>query len=194
MIIPVYRVVVSQYPIDATTRIEAGQVVSLDATTGKVVKCYNTLRPIGLAADRNRNAESYEWTNRVSDFGNDTRASRLMSVYHGGGEFYVDVNDSTITTPNGTAIGGVVVSGDGVTYSAPLYASGVNADAATAGMLTDTAGSATVVVATVLETEAALDSGIPGEYEPGSSVQYTTDYDTSNGTGARKWVKIKLEI
>lgn len=187
MIIPVYHVITTQYPIAASTTIEPGQVVALD-TNGYAVKAdadgaNNLAVPIGLSADRNRAAESYEYQNRLSDMGNQTAASGMLSVYTGvGSEFYVDIDDSTITTPNGTAISGVVVDGLTLTPGTKLYVwTG-------AGQLHTTQTSSGMLVAIVTEAEQTLASGIPGEYEPGSSVAYADD------AVSRSWVKIKLMI
>ena len=177
MIIPVFRGLTTQFPIAATTTIEAGMVVTLNSTTGYAEACDLADVPVGIAADRNRASESYEWVNRVSDSGNDTAASGMLSVY-ASGEFYVDMNDSAITTPNGTAITGVIVSDCVTTPGAPLYT-------AANGQMDDTSGGATKI-GICLEEAASLDSGIPGEYEPGSSVAYTDD------AVPRTWVKIRL--
>jgi len=195
MIIPVYRVTTSQFPIDATTTVYPGQVVKLTSTSGKVTLCGSTETPIGLAGDRNVASEALEWVNRVSDSGNDTAASGMMTVYHSGGEFYVDVDDDSIETPAGTDITGVITAGSG---TSALLKPGTALYTTASGQMQTVAGSETQV-AIVLEAAvnsagvttgvgAALDSGIPGEYEPGSSVNYATD-----GTN-RTWVKIKLVI
>jgi len=184
MIKPVFRVVTSQYPILATTTIEGGMVVTIDSN-GRAVACGASDVPVGISADRNRASEAYEFVNRVSDSGNDTRASGLLSVYHGGGEFYVDMDDSAITTPAGTAITGVIVNGATVTPDMqPLYA-------AASGQMDD---SGSTIVARTIENPvnydgtASLETGIPGEFEPGSSVDYADD------DVPRTWVKIKLII
>jgi hypothetical protein len=186
MIIPVYHIVSSVLPIQSSTTLEAGHVVGLDSD-GYCVKAYGsaaTIYCIGLAGDRNRASESYEWVNRVSDSGNDTAASGMLTVYHSGGEFYVDVNDSRITTPNGTAIEGIVSAGTTTTPGTILY---VENAIGNRGRLTSTSTSAQTV-AVALEAAAELSSGIPGEYEPGSSVDYVND------DNARQYVKIKLLI
>jgi len=186
MIIPCFRVYTTQFPIAGTTTIEAGSVVAL-STTGYAIPCDGdagdtTAVPVGLAADRNRASEAGEWVNRVSDSGNDTAASGQLSVYSYG-EFYVDVDDSAITTPQGNAIAGVVVS---TAVTTPGTALLVDDTAANSGKM-DSAG-AGAAIGKFLETAAALDSGIPGEYEPGSSVAYVDD------STPRTWVKIKLEV
>lgn len=179
MIIPVYRVLTTQYPIAATTTLAAGQPVTLNTTTGYSELSNDTDTVVGLAADRNTASEAYEWINRVSDSGNDTRASGMLSVY-ASGEFYVDVDDSNVTTPAGTAITGVVASGATTTILTLLYS-----DAS--GQMTHTDGGGSEL-GLVLEAAAALDSGIPGEFEPGSSVNEAVD-----GT-PRTWIKMRLEI
>lgn len=184
MIIPVFHHFVSNFPIDATTTFEAGMAVALDSD-GKAVKADGASGwVIGLAADRNRASEAYEWVNRVSDSGNDTAGSGNLSVYHGGGEFYLDVNDGAITTPQGTTISGVLENGKTYTPGTRLYAD----DSGTDGTLTTDSSSTTQVVAVVLEAAAALDSGIPGEYEPGATVEYVDDATN------RTFVKVKLEV
>ena len=183
MIIPVYRVTSSYFPIAATTTIEAGHCVTLDSNGYVTKKTGNSGNAaIGLCGDRNRASEAYEWVNRVSDSGNETAGSGMMTVYHSGGEFYVDVNDSAITTPQGSAITGVVASNATTTVGTLLYPDG------TAGLLDSAQLGSDAAVGIVLEAAAALDSGIPGEYEPGSSVEYADD------SVARTWVRIKLLI
>lgn len=177
MIIPVYKVVSSQFPIaTTTTNIEAGMPIYIDSN-GQCLRCDASDVPIGLAGDRTRASEALEWTNRVSDAGNDTAASGMLTVYHSGGEFWVDVDDSSITTPGGTSITGVVVS-----LAATIADLAYTADN---GQIDD---SGTNVLGNFLTGEVTVESGIPGEYEPGSSVDYADD-DTP-----RKWAKIKLTI
>jgi len=178
MLFPVFRVVTTQYPIAAATTIEAGHVIALDSD-GYVVKCPSGGVPLGIAADRNRASEAYEWVNRVSDSGNDTRASGMMSVYSMG-EFFVDVDDSAITTPGGTEIDGVIDTGLTIAPGTALYTS------STAGHINTSSGGQTLV-AYALMTPAALDAGIPGEYEP-NSVEMVDD------TTPRTWCKIKLVV
>jgi len=175
MIIPVHRVTTFQIPIEATTTMEAGQVVAIDAN-GYASECGDAGTPIGVAADRNRAVEAYEWTNRASDYGNETRASGQMSIYSHG-IFWFDVDDSAITTPAGTSIEGVVVNG-AATINDTAYC-------AASGQIND---SGTITIGTFMTGEVDLDSGIPGEYEPGSSVAYKDD------STPRKWAKIKLSI
>lgn len=187
-IIPIYRVITTQYAIDATTTMEAGTVVELDSD-GKVIKATGNEaggagRPIGLAAGRNRASEAYEWVNRVSDSGNDTRASGKMAVYSGvGSEFFVDVDDSAITTPAGTSISGIVKSTAATTVNTIYYA--------LTGQLVDSserADASDTPVAQVTAAAAAIETGIPDEYEPGSSVDYVDDAVN------RTYVKIKLLV
>jgi len=184
MIIPCLRVLTTQYPIAATTTIEPGMVVTLNTSTGYAEKANagDEANIVGIAADRNRASESFEWTNRVSDSGNDTAASGMLSVYSGG-EFYVDMDDSAITTPNGTSIAGVIVAGTTTTPGTLLYAAATNGGADD-GKMGVTSGSA-AIVALCLEEAASLDAGIPGEYEP-NSINYVTDGIP------RTWVKIRL--
>lgn len=184
MIIPVHHLVVANIPIATTTTIEAGMAVSLDSD-GYAIKCQAADYPIGLSADKNRASEAYEWVNRVSDAGNETAASGMLSVYQGGGTFYVDVNDGSLTTPGGTAITGVVASGATTTPGTLLYVDGTD------GLIdsgSGAGGNGSNAIAQVVEAASALDFGIPGEWEPGDSFELVSD-----GT-PRTWVKIKLLV
>ncbi|MFW5852899.1 MAG: hypothetical protein ACOCUR_02620 [Nanoarchaeota archaeon] len=188
MIIPIHRVVTTQYPIAASTTIEPGMVVTLNTTTGYAEPCDAAERPIGLAADKNRASQAYEWVNRVSDSGNETAASGLLSVYVGG-EFYVDIDDTAVIyQPDAdTEITGVVASGATVTPMTPLYT-------AANGQLSSSSSDYIVALVTGNPSEydgavsGALETGIPGEYEPGSSVTYAND------ANPRQWVKILIQI
>ena len=184
MIIPVYHVVSSVLPIASTTTIEAGMAVGIDSG-GYAIKAYDTYIPLGLAGDKVRSAEAYEWQNRVSDFGREAAASGMLSVYHSGGEFYVDVDDSRVTTPAGTAIKGVISSTAVVAPGTLLYTNNLEASAGqlTHATTTDEFGK----VAVALTSAATLDGGIPGEYEPLTTTLASDD-------APRTWVKIKLII
>lgn len=179
MIIPVLRVLTTQYPIAATTTLEAGQPVTLNISTGYAELANATDLIVGLAADRNRAATANEWTNRVSDIGNDTAASGYLSVY-ASGEFYVDVDDDAIETPAGADITGVVASGATTAVLTKLFSD-------SNGQMTHTDGGGSEI-ALILEAASSLESGIPGEYEPGSSVNYADD------ATPRTWIKIRLDI
>ena len=189
MIIPVYHVVSSMVPISATITtntndFESGMAVGLNSD-GQAVRAYGSdIACIGLAGDRNRASEAYEWVNRVSDSGNDTRASGMMTIYHSGGEFFVDVDDSALQTPAGSTISGVISTGATTTPGTVLYTE--NSSGATAGKLTHTSTS-TVTVAVCVTAAAALDGGIPGEYEPLTS-------NLASDDTPRTWVKIKLTV
>lgn len=185
MIIPIYRVVSSSLDVDSGVTFWGGEVVRINPATGKVNLCGSTEIPIGLAGDRTAGVDAFEWTNRASDYGNSAAASGMMTVYYGG-EFWVDVDDNTIHTPtSATHITGVVRTTSGLTPGAKLYT------AASGGMHT-TSGSETAVAVILQSTVAGagipIDTGIPGETEPGSSVNYTDD------AVPRTWVRIKLII
>ena len=186
MLIPIHTVVITQYPIAASTAIEAGMVVTLNSSTGYAETCDEADTPIGLAADKNRDTQAYEWTNRVTDLGNETAASGMLSVYQGG-EFYVDIDDSAITQPDGTAITGVVASGSTITPGTTLLTTA-------SGQMIHSGGGSDVAVVVGNPSEydgssaGVLETGIPGEYEPGSSVEYADD------ATPRTWVRIKLLV
>lgn len=184
MLIPVYHIVASSsFPITASTAFEPGQVAALDSGGLVVKNPTGNTAPIGLAADKNRPAEAEEWQNRVSDAGQETAASGLMTVYHSGGEFWVDLDDSTVETPGGTAIGGVVEDGATVTPGTLLY--GSNDGANLGRMHNDSNG---VNLAIVIAESQELETGIPGEFEPGATFELADDADNRN------FIKIKLLI
>jgi hypothetical protein len=196
MLIPIYRVISSQFPVDSLTgNIEMGMAVGLgtNASGAVVVRKVdagagaNTVtQPVGIAGDRKRASEAYEWVNRVSDSGDETAASGKMTVYHGGGEFWLDVDDASITTPLGSAVEGAISSAATVTVGAKLYAGTANGTTIVAGQLhSSSSGDA---VALVLSDAVTLESGIPGEYEPGSSVDY------ADPAVPRTWVHVKLLV
>jgi hypothetical protein len=184
----VYTVIASNLPIDADTfgdTIPAGRIVSLNAN-GQV-ELPNALAdiPFGITADAKAQAfsatvnnpesanlvmgswhtttsGSTRWTqNRVADQYNETLASGLMTVYHGGGEFWTDQYATT------TAAGGV-----------PTYAPGdilyftnstTNANVA-AGLVIHAAAASesTWHVGAVIGEPQALPSGVPGTEVEGS--------------------------
>lgn len=190
MIIPVHHIIVANVPVVATTTFEAGQALAVDVNGYAITAVADgdtaDAQVIGLAADRNRAAEGLEFLNRVSDMGNDTGGSGQVAVYTGG-IFYVDVDEGTdgnLTTPAGTIVRGVIAEGATTTPGTRLYAS-----SSAGGYLVSTNPSTTnQVVATILEPANELSSGIPGEYEPGSSLKLTDD------SAPRQWVKIKLSV
>lgn len=191
MIIPVHHIVVANIPVRATTKFEQGYALALDSDGYAILAdgngSGNTANVIGLFADRNRDAEAYEYLNRVSDMGNDTGGSGMASMYTGG-IFYVDVDEGVsgnLSTPLGTVVRGVITSTSNVVPGAPLYVS----DSQPGRLTTDTNdNTSNQIVGYCLQAAAELESGIPGEYEPGSSLSLTDD------TQPRQWVKIKLSV
>lgn len=208
MLIPVHHIVASSsFPVLQTETMEPGYLVALSGTSvslpgsqeqtgGLVVKCVATdtgdadENPIGLAADKNRAAEAEEWQNRVSDMGQETAASGMLTVYHGGGEFWVDIDAATgesgeVQTPGGTVIRGVVDPTAVVTVGSFLrrHAGG----AAESGRMDDaTPTNFGDPVAVVVSPSQELETGIPGEFEPGATFELADDDDNRN------FIKIKL--
>jgi len=190
MLIPVYHIVASQLPISSTlttsgassNNFEPGHVVALNSSGNCVKNPLSGTAPIGLAGDKNRPSVAFEWQNRVSDSGQETRSSGLLTVYHSGGEFFVDIDDDTVQTPDGTNIDGVIDLGATVTPGTNLYSS-----TAVIGHLGSTvvAGG---LIGLVVGASQELSTGIPGEFEPGST--FAQDDDTDN----KNFVKIKLLI
>jgi len=197
MLIPIYRVISSQFPVDSLTGdTEMGYAVGLvtNASGATVVRkvdagggANTVLNPIGVSGDRKRASEAYEWVNRVSDSGDETAGSGKMTVYHGGGEFWLDVDDAAVTTSLGTAIQGAISSTATITVGGKLYAGTANGTTILAGQLTST-DAGQDAVCQVLSDAVTIESGIPGEYEPGSSVDY------ADPSVPRTWVHVKLLV
>lgn len=194
MLIPIYRVISSQFPVDSSTGdIEMGMVVGLTTNASGVTvvrKSANTgantvTNVIGLAGDRKKASEAYEWVNRVSDSGDETAGSGKITVYHGGGEFWVDVDDQAVTTPLGSAIRGAVSRDATITVGSKLYQATVAGNTVAGQLHSASTGDA---VAIILSDAVTIESGIPGEYEPGSSVDY------ADPSVPRTWVHIKLLV
>ena len=181
MIIPRYHVIPATYPV-GTTDIYPGYTVMVNSS-GLIVPNTNaaTQRPLGLAADKQASVGTFDprtsFSNRVSDYGDETSASGQIGVYESGGQFYVDVDTASIY--------GVITTGSTTTPGTLLYQS------ATTGQLSSTARSnsddADVPTAVIIDdlsaTSGLLPTGIPNEYEPAG------DSDTS-----RTFVLIKLLV
>ena len=167
MIIPVYRVTTSQFPIAATTTVYPGQVVKITSTSGKITLCGSTETPIGLAGDRNVASEALEWVNRVSDSGNDTAASGMMTVYHSGGEFYTDQYAVSVASLTGANLG------------APLYA--------VEGVLSTATTDSSIIVARLLAAPGQIMSGVPG-------VDVSGDIALGSEQTNNNYIAIKLAI
>ena len=128
-----YHVVADMYPV-AETAITAGMIVSLN-TAGQVVPAPTTVVgnaqvAVGIAGDSYLTAEGQttaysdqvvmgadggatRWTeNRVSDFYNETAASQKMTVYNGGGKFWIS---SDLFDGDGTVTPGLTLTVSGTT-------------------------------------------------------------------------------
>lgn len=193
MIILQHHLISSHYPITASTLpkdIEAGMIVSFD-TAGSIVANDRdsgtvTAQPVGFAGDKTRSSEAYEYENRVSDRGNETAGSGRMTVYHSGGEFWLDLDDSTLQTPLGTSIPGVVNDTAGnLVAGTLLYPSTSGGSGADDGKINTLQTGGDAAVALVVAAAQELESGIPGEYEPGSS------FNLADDSNQRDWVKVK---
>jgi len=205
MLIPIFRVIASQFPVDTLTgNVEMGMAVGLvENSAGNVVirksddnAAANTAQNVvGIAGDRKRASEAYEWTNRVSDMGDDTSASGLMTVYHGGGEFWFDVDDGNITTPlNESTIRGPISSAATITVGGYLYVADSSQSNEESGQFHNSESTAIVrsgegvPVLQVVSKASSIESGIPGEYEPGSSVNYP------DPSVPRTWVRARVLV
>jgi len=119
------------------------------------------------------------FSNRVSDYGDETSASGQIGVYESGGQFYVDVDES------GTY--GVITTGSTTTPGTLLYQSTTTGQLSSTARTTPYAADEDLPTAIVVDdlsaTSGLLPTGIPNEYEPAG------DSDTP-----RTFVLIKLLV
>jgi len=155
-----YHVVADMYPVGATA-IQAGMLVTLSA--GLIIPAPISTAPatvLGIAGDSkltsaaqttaysdtvviNADGAATRWTeNRVSDFYDETAASQKITVYSGGGKFWIS---STLFDGDGAA----VVAGD------LLKVGAVAGEWVRGGTDDDVCGLATAAVT-------AYPSGVPG--------------------------------
>jgi len=137
-----FFVVASEHPIGSTD-IKEGQLVKLNSSQ-EIVPYDGSGVILGVAGDTKSSSASampgiYSgWQNRVPDSFNETAASGLMTVYHGGGEFATDQFETDVLT---------------ATVGANLYGS-VN------GKLQ--AAAAGIAVAVLTKAAGPYPSGVPG--------------------------------
>jgi hypothetical protein len=126
-LIPEYFVIADMYPVSSSA-VTAGMIVALNSS-GQVVPAPTSTSvgqaAIGIAADSSLDAAGQttaysaqvtvgadgagsRWTeNRVSDFYDETVASQKITVYNGGGKFWVseDLFDAAASVTPGTPLG-----------------------------------------------------------------------------------------
>lgn len=189
-----YHVIADMYPVAQTTSIAAGMVVALDSS-GYAVPAPTGTNPdqkaIGIAGDSTTGTESQttaysdqvvigavptptstaktRWTsNRVSDFYDESRASGKITVYNGGGKFWIsdDLFDAASSVAVGTTLG---VSGT------------------TAGEWEDSSITDDDIIAVAVGTASSYPSGVPGTD--------TTDGSIALGNaGSNAWIPVVLRI
>lgn len=188
MLQPIYHVVSNFYPVSASAGpIAKGQLVGLNSS-GEVVPYDRTVAtqvPVGLAGDVKGTLTPGVFTNRVSDFGDQTYGSGQMTVYSNGGEFYVDINasDSDASYPTGDVVSdGTVEVGDKL---APHSVKGQLVVNASATPYNTTAEDQLIAIVTddLAHSDFKVPTGIPGEFAPAG--------DSDN---PRKFARIKLVI
>jgi len=181
----------SRLPIGAQTdaAFKPGMVVTV-GTSGeaKLLSSAGTTLPFGLVADTKGSMTPGAFVNRLSDMGDETRASGYVTVYHGGGEFYLDCNQDASDTSFET--------GDVIEDASPAIGSKLS-PGTTAGTLVVNASAtnpytvgANCLVAVVVGVPEVggsdaykLQSGIPNVWEPG--------YDSD---APKKFVHVKLFV
>lgn len=141
-----FFVIASEHPIASDeSAIKEGQLVKMN-TSGTIELYDGSGTVLGIAGDTNSSTASsmpgvYNgWQNRVSDSFNETKASGLMTVYHGGGEFATDQFDADVLTAD---------------PGAPLYAKST-------GVLKATDSGSEVAIAILTKAAGAYPSGVPG--------------------------------
>lgn len=162
-LIPEYHVVADMYPVGASA-IKAGMLVAL--SSGLVVPLTTGADPdqtaLGIAGDSKLTSEGQttpysdqvvlgadgggtRWTeNRVSDFYDETLASQKITVYNGGGKFWVSYDLFDNDAANVTA--GTLLKGSGTT----------------AGEFAESGGTDDDIVALAVSGKTAYPSGVPG--------------------------------
>ena len=156
-----YHVIADMYPVNTANAISAGMAISLTAAGVAQPAPVNNATVIGIAGDSSLNAEGQttaysanlvigadgagsRWTeNRVSDFYDETMASQKITVYNGGGKFWVSSD--------------LLDTGTTLTPGEFMRVSGT-----TAGEWLDGATQGTNEVAMTTGSVSAYDSGVPG--------------------------------
>ena len=167
-----YHVVADMYPVGAAA-ISAGNIVMLTANLVVPQTAATATDSIGIAGDSALAAEGSttaysaqvvigadgagtRWTeNRVSDFYDETTASQKITVYNGGGKFWI--SDDLLDTSSAAA-------GIGL-----LYGSGVTGGD---GLWLVQVAAASQIVAIGVGASQAYDSGVPGT-DPGAGGSIT---------------------
>lgn len=97
-----FYVIAAEHPV-GTTDIKEGQLVILNSSR-EIVPYAGSGVVLGVAGDTKSTSASAMpgiyagWQNRVSDGFDETKASGLMTVYHGGGEFATDQFEDDVLT------------------------------------------------------------------------------------------------
>ena len=188
MLQPIYHVVSTFYPVSASAgTIAKGQLVGLNSSGEAVAydRSVATQVPVGLAGEVKGTLTPGIFTNRVSDYGDQTYGSGQMTVYSNGGEFYVDINagDSDTSFPAGEVVSdGTVSVGDKLT---PHSVAGQLVVNGSAEPYSGTAANVLIAIVTddLANSDFKIPTGIPNEFEPAG--------DSDN---PRKFARIKLVI
>ena len=156
-----YHVIADMYSVNTTQAISAGMLVSFGANGVVLTTTGSNETSLGIAGDSSLNAEGQttaysanlvigadgagtRWTeNRVSDFYDETAASQKITVYNGGGKFWI--SEDLFDVPADIAGGDLVRSSD-----------------ATAGLWDNGATVGTDVIGIAVGANSAYDSGVPG--------------------------------
>ncbi len=159
-----YHVVADMYPVGATA-ISAGMLVEMEAA-GTIIPQDGAaaMNSIGIAGDSALDAEGSttaysaqvvigadgagtRWTgNRVSDFYDETTASQKITVYNGGGKFWI--SDDLLDTSSAAPVAGNIF-GTGTTGGSGSW-------------LVQAGTSGEEIVAISVGPVSAYDSGVPG--------------------------------
>jgi hypothetical protein len=186
MLQPKFHIIANHYPVKSGATIKEGQLVALDAN-GEALpydRSVATQMPVGLSGDTVGSLTAGQFSNRVSDMGNEAYASGKLTVYSGGGEFYVDINGGG---SDATFAAGDVVTNGSVSINdrlAPASTAGqlvVNSSAVNTYASTAADRLIAIVTDNLLADGYKLPTGIPGEFTP-----------TGDSDNVRKFAVIKL--
>lgn len=194
MLLPIYHGTPTFYPVSSdlysagqlVTPIKRGQLVGINEDSEAVP--YDATEadqyPVGLAGDTVGTLSAGNFTNRVSDMGDQSFASGYVTVYNGG-EYYVDINAEGDDTDTPT---GDVIEDDEVSVGDKLVPSESNPGMLVVDNTNAVYQSSTAkyqLIARVVDSLSASDgkvpTGIPNENEP-----------SGDSDSPRKFARIRL--
>jgi hypothetical protein len=171
------HVLADHYPVASSVNFKPGQVVALNSSGQAILQNEGSGDveeiPIGIAGDEVGTLSAKQFSNKAWELGDETAGSRRLTVYHGGGSFYVDYGSTSCDVCEDTSltVGAILKTDDDGTDDGKVSKDG-------------TEKSIYRVENLLTETSGYLDSGIPGPvYQPVGDVD-----------SARKFALVRLLI